>query len=308
MYKMRSEQFREFTTAHNLSKGKIIEIGCGQGENLKILRQYCSKVYGLEYSPSNIDICKRDNLEVYEGFLDDNFPQIKAKQFDAFMTFNVLEHIPEPRVWLSTISKNFKPNTPGIIEVPNFDMIAKKGLSSEFMVEHLTYFTKRTLSLILEINGFVVDSIYERFDNYILSAQVRTRSEPNFVKFDQFKIDMKINLDSVITRHLNKSLVVWGAGHQSIAFINLFEISESVKYIVDSAFSKQGKFAPGTNLEIVKPSKLFSDPESSCVFVIAAGYNNEIIETLRKFWLKPGRIIYAVHEDLIQEITWDTLT
>ena len=57
---------------------------------------------------------------------------------------------------LRSINNNLIDDGVGLIEVPNFDMILKKSLFSEFISDHLFYFTKETLKSTLQYNGFKI--------------------------------------------------------------------------------------------------------------------------------------------------------
>ena len=63
----------------------------------------------------------------------------------------------------------------GIVEVPNFDMMLKNNLFTEFINDHLFYFTKDTLASTLERNGFEVLKCENVWHDYIISATVKKR-------------------------------------------------------------------------------------------------------------------------------------
>ena len=302
MFSARSAQFRKFIENNALENRKVIEIGCGAGENLEILRQYCSRVFGIEYSLENVTKCRELDLSVQQTFPDKANGTFLNGPFDAFFTFNVLEHVPEPSEWLQSIHRNLKPGAPGIIEVPNYEIISGAGLSTEFMSEHLTYFSKSTLKLILEINGFDVECIELKFSEYVLSAQVRKKTEVDFIKFYQFQNSMNYSIQKLMSQLEEGTTVVWGAGHQSLAFINQFQLSMHLNYIVDSAIKKQGKFAPGTGINIKSPAELFTDSKVKNVLVITAGYNGEVVKILKKDWIEVGRRIFIVNLNSIEEV------
>ena len=52
-----------------------------------------------------------------------------------------LEHLPDPNTVLQGISYNLNEDGIGLVEVPNFEMILEKNLYSEFIIDHLFYFT-----------------------------------------------------------------------------------------------------------------------------------------------------------------------
>ena len=60
-----------------------------------------------------------------------------------------------------------------MVEVPNFDMMIKHNLFSEFIGDHLFYFTRETLENTLKMNGFeIIDSAIVWHD-YVISAHVK---------------------------------------------------------------------------------------------------------------------------------------
>ena len=92
--------------------------------------------------------------------------------YDGFICMSFMEHSPNVNNFLKGIIRNLNTEAYGIIEVPNFDMILKK-LYTEFIIDHLNYFTKQSLIQTLNINGFEIIKINSIWDGYILSAIVK---------------------------------------------------------------------------------------------------------------------------------------
>ncbi len=90
-----------------------------------------------------------------------------------------------------------------------------------------------------------------------------------------------------IGRFERKKVAVWGAGHQALAIIAMTKIAREIRYVVDSATFKQGKFTPASHMPIVAPDALHSDPVDA-VIVMAASYSDEVASILRQ---KYGKII-----------------
>ena len=77
-------------------------------------------------------------------------------------------------------------------------------------------------------------------------------------------------------RFKNKKIAIWGAGHQALAMISLIGLADHVKYVIDSATFKQGKYTHATHIPILAPEMLESDPVSA-VIVMAASYSDEVL-------------------------------
>ena len=145
MHEFRTKQFSEFAQKFSLKGKKIIEIGCGRGEFLAILQDAGMDAYGIEDSKEAVAWCVGEGLNVSKGFMENENSRIDHGPFAAFCILNFLEHLSEPNLVLRGICSNLSDNAVGLVEVPNFDMIVRKNLFSEFTTDHLFYFTKGTL-------------------------------------------------------------------------------------------------------------------------------------------------------------------
>ena len=167
MLNFRKKQFSEFCKKFKLKNKTIIEIGCGTGDYLNVMKKIIKKSHGLESSNKNYKECKKRKLKVFKGFIHNKNYKISKIKYDAFYILSFLEHIPKINEFLRGIYFNLKENAVGIIEVPNFNMILEKKLYTEFIIDHLYYFTKDTLKLALEYNGFEIIRTKEIWHKYI---------------------------------------------------------------------------------------------------------------------------------------------
>ena len=71
------------------------------------------------------------------------------------------------------------------------------------------------------------------------------------------------------------------AGGQSLVFMSMAELDGKIKYVVDSATFKQGKYTPATHIPIVGPERLDSDPVEA-IIVMAASYSDEVAGIIQK--------------------------
>uniref|UniRef100_A0A7V3NUI5 Methyltransferase domain-containing protein n=1 Tax=candidate division WOR-3 bacterium TaxID=2052148 RepID=A0A7V3NUI5_UNCW3 len=281
MREFRIKQFQDFVKRFALKEKKIIEIGCGGGEYLSLMRESGADVYGIEYSKESVEQCVRSGLKVTRGFIGSSKCRLKHAPFDAFFMLNFLEHLPDPNSALRGIHNNLKRDGIGLVEVPNFDMILRKRLFSEFVSDHLLYFTKETLETTLRTNGFVVVEINEVWHNYIISAVVKKRERLDMSHFYDHQTKVIDQIEEYIGRFRSKRVAIWGAGHEAFAVASLAKLEDKVKYVVDSATFKQGRYTPATHIPIVPPDNLWLDPVDA-VIVMAGSYSDEVARTLRE--------------------------
>ena len=80
---------------------------------------------------------------------------------------------------------------------------------------------------------------------------------------------------------IGEKAAIWGAGQQALAVISLMNLADQIKYVVDSATFKQGKYTPATHVRIVSPDALDSDPVDA-IIVMAASYSDEVARIIRQ--------------------------
>jgi SAM-dependent methyltransferase len=294
----RLEQFARFVQTHSLTGKKVLEVGCGRGEYLTLMRQQGAAAFGLEHAPEAVAACRRDGLQVEEGFIENAERRLVNVPFDAFFMMNFLEHLPDPGATLQGIANNLTNDGVGLVEVPNFDMIVRNRLFTEFIPDHLCYFTKETLALALRLNGFEVLTCDEIWHDYIISAIVRKRRGLDLSSFSDRHVKLQQELHAHCNRFGDKRVAVWGAGHQALTVLALARLEDKVKYVVDSAPFKQGRFTPATHLPIVPPTALDSDPVDA-VIVMAAAYSDEVAQLIRRDHA-PEIHIAILREDVLE--------
>lgn len=95
---------------------KTLEIGVGFGAFLKMAVARGAAVTGVELNPSAADRVRRQGFRVLEKDLRD---LAKEEKYDVVCSFQVLEHISDPRRFLEGILSVLRPGGRLILSVPN---------------------------------------------------------------------------------------------------------------------------------------------------------------------------------------------
>lgn len=283
MKEFRIRQFSEWIREYHLEGKRVIEIGCGKGEYLALLEITESEAFGLEHNEESVAEAQKNGHNVYSGFIKDEQTLIDGYPYDAFLCLNYLEHIPEPGLFLKGIANNLADDSYGLVEVPNFNMMIEKSLYSEFIQDHLSYFTKDSLSNLLSNCGFEILSLDEIWYGYIISATVRKRRHIDIQGMIERRLLLKKSVIDFLTRCRNNGerIATWGAGHQALANLSLLEMKGYIDCVIDSAIFKQNKYTPATHLPIVGPEVLEAG-NIDVVIIMAAGYSQEIVGIMEK--------------------------
>ena len=158
-------------------------------------------------------------------------------------------------------------------------MMIRENLFSEFIGDHLFYFTQDTLIQTLQRNGFELLECRETWYNYILRATVKKRTLTDLSKFVDFKKILTEDLNNYIDGF--SRVAVWGAGHQALALLSLADLGDKIQYVIDDAPFKQNKYTPATHIPIVSSKSLDIDPVDTVV-VMAASYSDEVAAKLKE--------------------------
>lgn len=281
MKAFRLQQFAELAKRHALQGKKVLELGCGRGEYLALMQQTGMDAYGVEYSEESVAHCRANGLQASRAFVDGSGSLLEHAPFNAFFILNYLEHLPDPNASLRGVARNLADGALGFVEVPNFDMILRKNLFSEFIADHLLYFTRETLAAALNHNGFEIVECREIWYDYILCAVVRKRRRLELSHFKSCQERLGSEIEAYLSRFGAGKVAIWGAGHQALAVMSLTKMAGKIKYVVDSAPFKQGRFTPATHIPIVAPQLLSSDPVDALI-VMAASYSDEVAGIVRQ--------------------------
>lgn len=138
-------------------KGKILDVGCGDGSLLKYMQELGWQTYGVEFHDVSARYAREVlGLNVFSGKLAEaDYPE---GTFDVITLFHVLEHLADPLKALEKIYALLAQHGVLLIEVPNFGGFEAQIFRSKWARVaaplHLYHFTPRTLELVLKKSGF----------------------------------------------------------------------------------------------------------------------------------------------------------
>lgn len=283
MKEFRREYFHRFIEETHMQGKRLLEVGAGCGEYMELMAKEDVEVFGLEHLESSVVTAKERGLSVFEGFIENAEYKVPCAPYDGFYIMNFLEHIPEPKEFLKGIAANLSDGAWGLVEVPNGDFIIGQQLFSEFMLDHVSYFTKESLTQILSVSGFQVEKCEVIWNDYIISAVVRKRSG-----LDTFSLrESQDVLVGSVSEYLDKmkktgkKVAVWGAGHQALALMALARMQEKVECVIDSADFKQGRYTPVTHIPVCSPKKI-AELGIDAILVIAGSYTDEVCRLIEE--------------------------
>lgn len=296
----RLNQMKDFADRFKLHGKKVLDIGGGKGDMLDVLKEAGMAATGIESSQKSVKIGKSFGRKMVKGYIGD-MSEINGGLFDAFVSFNYIEHLPELGLVIKNIYKNTAANSIGFITVPNLEYLLKTRCFYDFVADHISYFTKKTLAYAFETNGFEVLECQTINEENDIALIVKKREALNLSEQYSHVNFLIKDLQHIVADYKlkNKKVAVWGAGHRTLALLALSKLKD-VEYIIDSAKFKQGKFAPISHLNIVSPEHLKENKVDLVIVMVPGLYPSEVLKTLKEMNIKAE--VAALRENKIEFI------
>ena len=163
--------YRKISQLADIEKGKLIDIGCGEGWVMDEFNRQGVSVLGLDFSRHGIEKFHPQLLPFFEQ--GNVYELLKEKmrinlKIDFLILANVVEHVRDPVQLLNEVKKIMHLNSILVVVAPNdFSplhefLLREKKITRRFWLcypDHLSYFNKEGMSNLLCDLGFKIHSI-----------------------------------------------------------------------------------------------------------------------------------------------------
>jgi SAM-dependent methyltransferase len=289
----------------DLKQKSILEIGCYDGFFLKLLREkYACRVIGCDPSPG-AKIAQQLNVTVIQDYFT---PKLFLEKFDFVVLRGVLEHIPEPIPFLKEVSEVLEDEGLVAIEVPNVLYSLKNGVIGDFFHEHISYFTRESLTNCIMRSGFTLVSI-DDCSYYLRITAKKTGPRENrtvnadctatipmlkqlFEKFNGLTNRMTDDLRIILKTNPGKEIYVYGGGGHTLGLLSKTHDFIQPRGVIDGDPAKEGKFIPGFNIPVYSRAILTGiDYENTIIVVSSKIFQDEICKNLEDYILNGLQVI-----------------
>ncbi|HEX4337598.1 MAG TPA: class I SAM-dependent methyltransferase [Polyangiaceae bacterium] len=194
---------------------RILDVGCGDGRFLEVLRDFGSKEWelvGVDFDPAAVERCRARGFTAHAKRVEDM--EGENGTFDAVVMLQLIEHVEDPVVIARRVFSLLRPGGVFVVETPNlagwdYHLFRKRWWGHYHFPRHWNLFSKESLETMLERAGFVIDRTEQlistsawtiSFGNYFLD-----KGYPSwFAKFWNFKnpllLAVFVTLDTVRSR------------------------------------------------------------------------------------------------------------
>ena len=148
------------------SNSRVLDCGCGAGDNARVLRARGCQVTGITISPSEMEIASAYCDKVILANLEEGLPKNIGDDFDVIMMSHVLEHLIQPQKILQDAHQVLAPDGILAVALPNalHYSVRLKFLRGKFDYTdsgildntHVRFYTYESGRRLIEQNGYNV--------------------------------------------------------------------------------------------------------------------------------------------------------
>ena len=160
--------------------GKLLDVGCGNGQFLRQMRDRGWEVAGVEPDPKAVQFaCEEYGLDIRQGALAD--AGFLDNTFDAVTLSHVIEHVPDPVGLLKECRRVLKPGGKLVLTTPNIDSLGHMRFGLDWRglepPRHFQIYSKSSLSITAVKSGFKSFEILSiaRLSTFIWNSSRKTR-------------------------------------------------------------------------------------------------------------------------------------
>lgn len=195
----------EFSVPYVRPEHKVLDVGSGRGVFQKYIT--CDHYQGLEFSEKAVELAKQDGINVQEVSIQDH-AKTNPEFYDIVVSFQVLEHVENPNVFLESCLDCLKPGGTLIIAVPNNDGFAGK-LTNHILnlpPHHLIHWNEQSLTYLTKLHNLALERVYKE--------KVTNIHRKAFCRYDIYK-----NINRLINR--KTKIVDIGLIHKGLTLISI---------------------------------------------------------------------------------------
>lgn len=210
----------------------ILDVGCADGQFAAAAASRGWKASGIELNPPAAAKARERGIEVHQGHAED--VDLNGATFDLVTSWDVLEHVPEPRRFIDRLASFVSPGGTIVVTTLNRRSLVSRvfrGRWSMVVEDHYTYWDKRSITTAFEGANLpiVESSSYGLGRDFVAWVDRWRGSAANRADPDGDDID-----SSAGTRQWDVNPSVLGAERALNRFLDLFSLGVEIEIRLSS--------------------------------------------------------------------------
>jgi SAM-dependent methyltransferase/rubredoxin len=265
---------RDWVERHDLRGRTVLEVGCGSGDFLRLLvGEGAGTGIGIDPCCAPDAAARAQNgIRLIADVFDDRYLDLKA---DALVCRHTIEHIKDVRRFLTLVHgwALRHPRTVLLFELPASERVFAERAFWDVYYEHCNYFTERTVRFAFEAAGFEVLRAERVYDGQYLIVEARAVAAARAdaipgtsaaqAECRAFGIEVSQAIGRCRERlrqlaheaNVRAPLVLWQGASKTVGFLSAVG-DATIDGAVDLNPQRQGRFLPGSGLQVHAPAEL----------------------------------------------------
>lgn len=288
----------------------VIEFGSNDGYLTLQFQKKKALGTGIDPSPIMSEVARKSGVNAIQGFVGRD-TIVKAVKKNGLASLicgnNVLNHIENLKGAMKAITAGLKDGGYLVVEVPSLKDTVEKYLFDMIFHEHISTFSVKSVDYLFKKYGLFITKVENipyhggslrvyastkksDYNRKEVEKQIKREEETKLFDPQTYKKFMtKITKDKndllatlYALKKQGKKIAAVGAGARSNTLLNFYRLDNTViEFVTDASKHKQGKFTPGSNIEIKDDSALYSE-NVDIALITAWNIGKYLTEKIRK--------------------------
>ena len=226
---------------------------------------------------------------------------------DIVLVRHILEHVYDFQTFLDACKQLVSLGGYIVFEIPDCGNAFSQFDYTTVWEEHTLYFTSETFRNCFTWGGLNLvyfETIeYTTEDSHIGIAQLHENPDESLdelvlnqeiqriQKFTQEFSNTKKKIKDYLSDYSNRygKIALFGSGHMGCTFINLFELKDTIDFVVDDNPHMQGMFMPGSQLPILESKAILEQNIQLCLLTLSLTSEEKVMKKNKKYFENGGR-------------------
>ena len=284
---------------------RIVDIGGNDGSLLDAFRSVSdSKLIMLNIDPSKnlTSLCEKKDIPFLTEFFSYDVAKTLEK-VDIVTSTNVFQHLFDINSFAKGVECLLKDNGIWILEFPYWIHDMKTNQFDQIYHEHMFYHSITPMKMMMEKHGMSIINVTKQNIHGGTLRLIITKKKSKFIPDitveaylqleKNYGLDYHVKWGNEVEQHIidsknfiknlkadGKTIYGFGAAAKGCIYLNTMHLThEDIDFVIDDTDIKQGKFIPGTGIEIVSRN-ILKDKQPDYILILAHNFADYIITSL----------------------------
>lgn len=286
----------------------LVDIGGNDGTLLQTFKQSTKqdlRFLNIDGSKNLVEVSKANGIDALPAFFNENTPNNVKGKAKIIISTNVFQHLQDINSFVKGIKKLLIEDGVWVLEFPYWLHDMETRQFDQVYHEHMYYYLVHPLHLLFKKHGLQIIKVspqkihggtlrlyiaHSKNSSFTVDKSVETYLENE----SKLSTSYYQNWSSKIQEHITeckailtglkaagKTLVGFAASAKGCIFLNSMGITDGIlDSIIDDTDIKQGKFMPGTGIEIKSRAEINFEI-TDFILILSHNFTDHIITSLR---------------------------